>query len=54
MEFAVILSKEYADFLTKKKKQEKIDFEPVGTGPFMLTKYARASQIKYKRNENCL
>ena len=52
MEFAVILSKEYADFLTKKGKQEKIDFEPVGTGPFILTKYARASQIKYKRNEN--
>lgn len=52
MEFAVILSKEYADFLLKKKQASKIDFEPVGTGPFILTKYIKGNLIRYKRNEN--
>ena len=52
MEFAVILSKEYGDFLLKKNQPEKIDFEPVGTGPFILTQYVRGSLIRYKRNED--
>lgn len=52
MEFAVILSKEYADFLLKKKQPEKIDFEPVGTGPFILEKYLKGNLIRYKRYEN--
>ena len=52
MEFAVILSKEYGDFLLKKKRAEKIDFEPVGTGPFILEKYIKGHLIRYKRNEN--
>ena len=51
MEFAVILSEEYGDFLLKRKQAEKIDFEPVGTGPFILTQYVRGSLIRYKRNE---
>ena len=52
MEFAVLLSKEYGDFLLKKKQAKKIDFEPVGTGPFILEKYVRGNLIRYKRNEN--
>lgn len=52
MEFAVILSKEYGDFLLKKKQAEKIDFEPVGTGPFILEKYVKGNLIRYKKNEN--
>ena len=52
MEFAVILSKEYGDFLLKKKQAKKIDFEPVGTGPFILEKYIRGNLIRYKRNDN--
>ena len=52
MEFAVILSKEYANFLLKKKQAEKIDFEPVGTGPFILEKYVKSNVIRYKRNDN--
>ena len=52
MEFAVIHSKEYADFLLQAGQAEKIDFEPVGTGPFILEKYVKGSLIRYKRNEN--
>ena len=52
MEFAVILSKEYGDFLLKKNQKQKIDFEPVGTGPFILEKYVQSNQIRYKRNDN--
>ena len=52
MEFAIILSKEYGDFLLKKKQPAKIDFEPVGTGPFILEKYVKGNLIRYKRNEN--
>ena len=51
MEFAVILSKEYGDFLLKNKTPEKIDFEPVGTGPFVLQKYTKGHLIRYKRHE---
>ena len=52
MEFAVILSKEYGDFLLEKNQSRKIDFEPVGTGPFILDKYVRSNLIRYKRNNN--
>lgn len=52
MEFASILSKEYGDWLLEKKQPKKIDFEPVGTGPFVLTQYIKGSVIRYKRNEN--
>ncbi len=52
MEFAVILSKEYGDFLLKKNQAGKIDFEPVGTGPFILEKYIKGNLIRYKRNDN--
>ena len=52
MEFAVILSKEYGDFLIKEGKKEQLDFQPVGTGPFVLKKYVKDSLIRYERNDN--
>lgn len=48
MNFAAILSKEYADVLSTRNQKEKIDFEPVGTGPFAFKSYAKNSQIRYE------
>jgi dipeptide transport system substrate-binding protein len=48
MNFASILSAEYADFLAKKKTPEKIDLEPVGTGPFVLKNYSKDTNIRYE------
>ncbi len=50
MDFASILSKEYADQVMKAGNPDKIDNEPVGTGPFVLVKYAKDEQIRYKSN----
>ena len=52
MEFAVILSKEYGEFLSRKDKKEQMDFQPVGTGPFVLKKYVKDSVIRYERNNS--
>jgi dipeptide transport system substrate-binding protein len=52
MSFAVILSQEYADQLTKAKTQQKIDIEPVGTGPFILKRYVKDNSIRYEANPN--
>ncbi|BAJ02957.1 ABC transporter substrate-binding protein [Shewanella violacea] len=49
--FSVILSAEYADTLSQRNEQEKIDREPVGTGPFQLVKYVKNDYIRYHRNE---
>ncbi len=48
MSFAVVLSKEYADQLAKNKTMEKIDTEPVGTGPFVLKRYVKDNSIRYE------
>lgn len=50
MEFASILSKEYADQLLKLKKQENIDFYPIGTGPFIFKQYVKDSVVRLKKN----
>ncbi len=50
MEFASVLSKEYGDWLLKRKQMKKIDFKPVGTGPFVFKKYVKGSLIRYERN----
>ena len=39
MDFASILSKEYADALLKAKTTERLNSEPVGTGPFAFISY---------------
>ena len=51
MDFASILSKEYADQALKNKNPEMIDQKPVGTGPFILTDYKKDSLIRYKTNK---
>ncbi len=47
MDFASILSAEYATLLTKNNRPEKIDMEPVGTGPFVFKRYEKDNQIRY-------
>lgn len=47
MDFAAILSAEYAGHLSTKNTPEKIDFEPVGTGPFTLTRYTKDTDVRF-------
>jgi len=48
MDFASILSAEYADNMMKAGTPEKVDLNPVGTGPFQLLQYQKDSKILYK------
>ncbi len=52
MSFMSILSKEYADYLSKKDEKDKIDTYPIGTGPFIFRSYQKDNVIKYKANED--
>jgi cationic peptide transport system substrate-binding protein len=46
-DFAVILSKEYADNLALENQQHKIDTSPIGTGPCKLKEYRPGTYIRY-------
>lgn len=46
--FASILSAEYADQMLKAGTPEKVDLEPIGTGPFQLAQYQKDSRILYQ------
>jgi dipeptide transport system substrate-binding protein len=48
MEYAGVQSKEYADAMLKAGTPEKIDQEPIGTGPFYLVRYIKDAVIRYK------
>ena len=48
MEFTSILSKEYADQLLKAGTPEKIDHQPIGTGPFTFVSYQKDAQVRMK------
>jgi dipeptide transport system substrate-binding protein len=48
MSFAAVQSKEYADAMLKAGTPEKIDQDPVGTGPFYLVQYQKDAVIRYK------
>ncbi len=48
MDFASILSAEYAGKMRKAGTPEKIDQEPIGTGPFQLVAYQKDAVIRYK------
>jgi dipeptide transport system substrate-binding protein len=48
MPFAAIQSKEYADAMLKAGTPEKIDQDPIGTGPFYLVQYQKDAVIRYK------
>ncbi|MEK0082487.1 ABC transporter substrate-binding protein [Benzoatithermus flavus] len=50
MDFASIMSAEYADAMMKAGTPEKLDLEPVGTGPFQLVAYQKDAVIRYKAN----
>jgi len=50
-DFAVILSKEYADNLALKNQHHKIDTSPIGTGPFKLKEYRPGAYIRYAPHE---
>jgi dipeptide transport system substrate-binding protein len=48
MDFASILSKEYADKLVADGKPELINQQPIGTGPFQFVDYQKDATIRYK------
>jgi dipeptide transport system substrate-binding protein len=48
MEFAGVQSKEYADAMLKAGTPEKIDQEPIGTGPYFLVQYQKDAVIRYR------
>ena len=48
MEYAGVQSKEYADAMLKAGTPEKIDQEPIGTGPFYLVRTSKDAIIRYK------
>lgn len=52
MDFASILSAEYADAMLKKGTPENVDNWPIGTGPYALQQYKVDSLIRYIANPN--
>jgi dipeptide transport system substrate-binding protein len=48
MEYAGIQSKEYADAMLKAGTPERIDQEPIGTGPYVLLQYQKDALIRYR------
>ncbi|MDH5189227.1 MAG: ABC transporter substrate-binding protein, partial [Rhodospirillaceae bacterium] len=50
MDFASIMSAEYADKMMKAGTPEKFDLNPVGSGPFQLVSYQKDATIRFKAN----
>ncbi len=48
MDFNAILSAEYADLLLKTGTPEKLDTEPVGTGPFSFVSFQKDVALRYR------
>ena len=48
MDFASIMSAEYADTMMKAGKPEVIDQEPIGSGPYSLLQYQKDATIRYR------
>jgi len=51
MDFASILSAEYADKMKAAGTPEVIDREPIGTGPFQFVSYQKDAVIRYKAHD---
>jgi dipeptide transport system substrate-binding protein len=51
MDFASIFSAEYADKMMAAKTPDKVDTDPVGTGPFVFKSYQKDTMIRYTANE---
>lgn len=47
MDFASIQSKEYMDYLLKKGTPQKLNTDPIGTGPWVFAGYQKDSSIRY-------
>jgi len=50
MDFASILSKEYADQLMEAGTPEMLNQQPIGTGPFQFVAYQKDAVIRYAKN----
>ena len=50
MAFTSIYSAEYADQLLKAGKTAELNSKPIGTGPFILTRYSKDAQVRFKAN----
>lgn len=50
MGFASIYSAEYADKLMKAGTPEKLNSQPIGTGPFVFTRFQKDATVRYKAN----
>jgi dipeptide transport system substrate-binding protein len=50
MDFASVVSKEYADKLAADNKKELLNQQPVGTGPFTFVAYQKDAVIRFKAN----
>ncbi|WP_312382988.1 ABC transporter substrate-binding protein SapA [Atlantibacter subterraneus] len=50
--YASVMSAEYAGNLTKADRQEMLDREPVGTGPFKLSEYRAGQFIRLARHDS--
>jgi dipeptide transport system substrate-binding protein len=48
MPFNVVLSAEYADFLLRQNRPERLDTEPIGTGPFVFMGYQKDVSVRYR------
>ncbi|XPF94144.1 ABC transporter substrate-binding protein [Colwellia sp. RE-S-Sl-9] len=51
-DFAVILSAEYAQYLSELDSHQQIDMLPIGTGPFKYKEYRAGFFIRYLAHEN--
>ncbi len=52
MDFAGILSKDYADHLLKKGKQNDLSRKPYGTGPFVFMAWKKDDKMIFNANKN--
>ncbi|MBM9593758.1 ABC transporter substrate-binding protein [Roseitranquillus sediminis] len=52
MDFASIMSKEYADAMVEAGTPEALNQRPIGTGPFQFVDYQTDAVIRYAANEN--
>jgi dipeptide transport system substrate-binding protein len=52
MDFASILSAEYGQQLIEQQSTEKLNQQPIGTGPFQLVRYQPDAFIRYKAHTN--
>ena len=51
MDFASIVSKEYADAMLTAGTPEMVNQAPIGTGPFSFQAYQKDAVIRYLRND---